>query len=464
MKVLLIVHDLYQEDVFFPLGAGYIAAVLQELGVDITICSSDIYHYTHADMIEKFLCYEYDYIMLGFLSARFTETILGLCKIINKHKRNAKLVLGGHGASALPEYTLRETNADIIVIGEAEKTIRNLIKGVHLNNLKGIAYRINNKVHINDRRKPADLNTVSMPAWDLFPMHEYVDRTKVTGQRRDEKGMQLISSRGCINRCTFCHRLEVGERFRDMKDVVFEMRYLYDKFQVTYFTFFDELLITSISRLEKFVEALKIYELYGKIRYNSGGVRANCITYEIARMFKDSGCCYLNIGFESMSPSVLKSMKKNVTPKENVRCLHILRDVGIHVGLNFIWGMPGDTEQSLRLNAETLKKYNDYNELRTIRPVTPYPGSELYNYAIEKRLLDGPEDFYKRFKNSDLITVNFTKLSVSKMYDLLFEINRDLITDHCKNVGEDPAAMISQFHDLYFETDYTFRGSRKYNA
>jgi len=60
-------------------------------------------------MINKYLNVEYDFIALGFLAARFKETVVPLCKLITKYKGKAKLILGGHGSSAVPLYMLKKT-------------------------------------------------------------------------------------------------------------------------------------------------------------------------------------------------------------------------------------------------------------------------------------------------------------------------------------------------------------------
>ncbi|GAI71844.1 unnamed protein product, partial [marine sediment metagenome] len=78
-------------------------------------------------------------------------------------------------------------------------------------------------------------------------------------------------------------------------------------------------------------------------------------------------------------------------------------------------------------NVEFIKKYNMYWQVRTIRPVTSYPGCPLYYKAIEDGLLDGPEDFYNKFCNSDLITINFTDMDKKKMHKELFLANSELI-------------------------------------
>src|SRR3989344_6075515 len=110
-RVLFIIHDVYQEDNLLPLGPAYLAAVLKENGAGVEAYCMDIFHYTNEQLAKHLYENEYDLIGIGFMAARFTETVLDMCKTINGHKKNAWLVLGGSGPSPIPEYILETTKA-----------------------------------------------------------------------------------------------------------------------------------------------------------------------------------------------------------------------------------------------------------------------------------------------------------------------------------------------------------------
>jgi anaerobic magnesium-protoporphyrin IX monomethyl ester cyclase len=97
--------------------------------------------------------------------------------------------------------------------------------------------------------------------------------------------------------------------------------------------------------------------------------------------------------------------------------------------------------------------------MRTIRPVTPYPGSPLYYDAIKKGLLKDCEDFYEnKHVNSDLISVNFTELNDVKFHECLLEANTKLIKNYFENKL---ASTLEQAETLYLEQDASFRGFRQ---
>ncbi len=469
-KVLFIVHDVYQEDNAFPLGPAYLSAVLRENQTEVVICCQDVYHYSNEELAEKYLIGKtYDLIGIGFLSARFEETIVELCKIVNQHKGKAKLILGGHGPSAIPDYTMDRTGADLIALGEAEQTIVRvvniIVKGGDLFAIPGLVIRKGKRaIKTQGKRLVQNIDQLPFPAWDLFPMEIYTTNMQYAGQRKNEKSFEILTSRGCVNQCSFCHRLEKGIRSRSMENVIEEMSLLHDRYGITYFVIQDELFLSSVKRLRKFIESLDTCGLLGNVRYNiSGGIRASLITDELAFLLKKSGCCYVNIGFESVHQEILDELDKNTHVEDNYRAADILSSYGIPMGLNFIWGLRGDTERTLKDSVDFIRKYNDYTELATIRPVTPFPGSPLYDDAIEKGLLSGPQDFFSQFKNSDLITVNFTQFSNRKAHELLFQANMQLISDYYAKISgsmTEAAGIINDYFNLYFREASEFRGVR----
>jgi len=103
-------------------------------------------------------------------------------------------------------------------------------------------------------------------------------------------------------------------------------------------------------------------------------------------------------------------------------------------------------------------RYDNGAQLRTIRPVTPYPGSPLYYYAIKKGLLRDCEDFYEnKHTNSDLLAVNFTDMTDDEFHRALLEANTRLLRNYFE---KRMCATIEQAQNLYIKKDGGFRGFR----
>jgi len=466
-RVLFVNPDLYQEDNHFPLGYGYMAAMLLQDGADVSTFCMDVFHYTNSQLADYLDRQEFDLICVGFLAARFKETIEELLKVIDAHSKNAWLVIGGPGPSPIPGWMLNNTPADIVCIGESEDTIVELLRckveGGSPETVNGIAFSDGKSMYPTGPRKPIrDLDSIPFPAWDLFPMDRYTTCLSLWGMEPGDRTFGMITSRGCTDRCSFCYRMESGIRFRSVENVIEEIEILNERYGVNCYFMNDELFAASKSRMVDFCDALQGLD----IKF-SANARVDKFSEEMAHLLQDSGCTFVNIGFESSSQEVLDRINKRTTVEENVRAAEICREIKIGFGLNFLWGLPGDTAESLLDNVEFIRKYTTYNQLRTIRPVTCYPGSPLYYQAVAEGLLEGPGDFFDKFKNSDLMTVNFTDIDTKSCYLMLFAANRDLIQDHQKYTDTpviESERLIEDFRRLYFENDISFRGARHYEA
>ncbi len=469
-KVLFIIHDVFQEDNQFLLGPAYLAAVLNEQGAGVEAFCMDVFHYTNKQLVEHLTKNKYDIIGLGFSAARFEETVRELCTVINQNKKDAWFVLGGPGPSPIPEYILRETGADIVAIGEAENTIIDLLKckinNENLSDVDGIAYLENNKFKRTAPNKAViNLDTIPYPLWEIFPMDKYIGSVIYAGQEPHEKSFQFITSRGCVNRCNFCYRMEKGIRLRSIKNIIEELKILWNKYGVNCYFFQDELFVVNKNRLLEFETSLKEANL--KIKF-SCNARVDILDEEMVEILKRCGCHLINIGFESSDNEVLKLMNKNTTVEQNINVFKMINEAaGIGMGINIIWNNLADNQEILKKNVELIKKYNTYYQRRTIRPVTPFPGSDLYYKAIEMGKLKGPDDFFNKFKNSDLITVNFMdNISDEEAHWFLLDANTELIIDHHMHTDknmESALELIQQFVNLYSGKITKFRGARHYS-
>ena len=189
--------------------------------------------------------------------------------------------------------------------------------------------------------------------------------------------------------------------------------------------------------------------------------RLNYTSAELLQLMKDSGCVYIVYGIESMDQKVLNNMKKGLRPEMIIKGVEDTLKVGISPGLNFIFGNYGDNKETIKKTVDFMIKYDDFAQKRTIRPVTPYPGSPLYYAAIEMGLLDKnnpAEDFYERkHLNSDLICTNFTELSDEEFYECLRWANKTLMQNY---YDKQRNSVMDQIDYLYDEKDVTFRGFR----
>ena len=461
MRVLLIVYDNESYIHWFPQGTAYIAAVLTQHGIDVDIYQQDLHHWSESHLTELLDRERYDIVGLSTIAGYYQyRKLLALSRAVNRSKQRPFYVLGGHGPAPEPEYFLRMTGADAIVIGEGEHTALELfdalLGGGPLGAVQGIAYRDGDRVVVNERRPLiADIDAIPWPAYSRFPI-EYYRLLRVPICRSTDFVMPVLSGRGCTFQCNFCYRMDKGFRPRSNEAIVDEMTYLHRTFGITFFAFSDELLMSSVERTASLCEAFLGLDF--DFCWNCNG-RLNFARPEVLRLMKRSGCVFINYGIEAFDDAVLKTMRKALTTDLIERGVEATLSAGISPGLNIIFGNIGEDRETLEKGVEFLLRYSDAAQLRTIRPVTPYPGSPLYYHAISEGLIDGPADFYEnKHTNSDLVAVNFTSMSDDEIHRALFDANSRLIEDY---FAKKRAAVAEQARKLYLECDHTFRGFRQ---
>lgn len=372
-----------------------------------------------------------------------------------------KYAIGGHGPAAAPEYFLRKTGADAVGIGEGEITFVELLDAFAgkrpLASVDGIAFIDENGSYV--RTKPRELiqniDTIPMPAYDLFDM-TYYTMLRLPNIKANERAIPMLSGRGCTFACNFCYRMDKGFRPRSAEGIIEEIRHVKEKYHVSYIGFSDELLMSSKERTLELCEAFLEADL--NIKWDCNG-RLNYADKNVLQKMKDAGCVFINYGIESLDDETLRVMHKGLTRSMIVRGVENTLEVGISPGLNIIYGNINEPLSAIDDAVEFLLKYDDHAQLRTIRPVTPYPGSELFDYAVEKGLVKDAEDFYEnKHLNSDLLAVNFTKYSDDEIYQKLYEANMKLISRYME---VNQAAMERVCRDLYYNKNDTFRGFRQ---
>jgi anaerobic magnesium-protoporphyrin IX monomethyl ester cyclase len=459
MKILFIFYDNESRDNILPLGSTYVAAYVRKHGFpDVSYYCQDVYHFDENHLYQYLQENHFDVAAIGFVAGYFQHRkIKKICEAINAVKERPFIVLGGHGPTPVPEYFLRYLGADAVVMGEGELPFLNLVEalanGDSLSGVKGIAYRQGEEVRVNEREEPIqDLDSIPFPYVEPLPMEYYIKSSYLTSSL--DRGMTMSANRGCIYHCNFCLRLEKGIRLRSADSIVEEIKKYLRDYHINFIWFYDELFMLNKKRVFEVCE--KFLEENLKITYFCTG-KLNTVTPEIIQIMRRSGCVAIDYGIEQYDDEALRKMNKKQTTEQVERGIRLTRENGIQPLFNIIFGNLGDTRETLRKSLDFLHKYNDYGQIRAIRPVTPYPGSPLYDLAIQKGWLKGPADFYEKHKNLELLTVNFTDIPDDEFHQLLFESNKEIIKKYHAHLQKE---QIEYFRKVYFEKEFSFRGVR----
>lgn len=463
MKILMVVYDNESYISWFPQGLAYLASAARNAGHEVSVYQQDIYHWPDEHLTNFLDNNEFDVVEVSVIGGYYQyRKLIKLSNAINasKNRHKFKYTIGGHGPASDPEFFLRKTHADVVGIGEGEITFVELLDAFQgkreLASVDGIAYFNLENEYI--RTKPRELITnideIAWPAYDLFDM-TYYTLLRLPNISPNERCIPMLSGRGCIFKCNFCYRLDKGFRPRGAKSIIEEIEFLKETYNVKYIAFSDELLMSSRERTLELCQAFIDANL--NIKWDCNG-RLNFADIDVLQKMKEAGCVFINYGIESLDDETLKIMHKGLTKKMIIKGVENTLKVGISPGLNLIYGNINEPLSAIEDAVDFLLKYDDHSQLRTIRPVTPYPGTELFDYAIEKGLIKDTEDFYEhKHLNSDLLAVNFTQYSDEEIYDALYKANMKLIDRYQQVQGKN---MENTCRDLYMNRNINFRGFR----
>lgn len=281
------------------------------------------------------------------------------------------VLIGGPHVTALPVDSLKESGANIAVIGEGEKTSVELMDWLengrnHLKLIKGAAFYNGFDVEVTwPRARIKDLDSLPFPARNLLDRELY----------DDEAYGYIVTSRGCPHNCLFCASRTMWGRhvtFRSMGNVVDEIELCNAYYGTTVFRFVDDLFTVTEKRVRRFAKELKDRKLDIRFRCES---RVDTVDKERISLLKESGCERICFGLETGSQRLLDIIRKKTTIEQAVKAVGLAKEAGIKVTAYFIVGHPTETWDDISLTLRLIEKL-DVDRV-TLNMLTPLPGSDL---------------------------------------------------------------------------------------
>jgi magnesium-protoporphyrin IX monomethyl ester (oxidative) cyclase len=420
MKIMLIIPPstlwaIERPHVVQPIGIGYIAAVLEKEGYDISVLDTIALGWQEYLMkwkgrkIEKGKTIHFG-LSWEEIEKRVREAnpdVVGIssaytCQSENVHKtaeavkragKNITVVVGGAHPTAFPQHMLEDMNVDIAVIGEGELTAAELMQklkeGTDYSEVKGIAFRNNGKVKINERREfIEDLDSIPFPARHLLPMKEYFEaKSTHSGEAKWSPITSMITSRGCPGVCIFCSIHSIwGRKWRprSAKNVVDEIEHMVEKYHIKELHFEDDNLTLNKQRMIEICDGIIERGLNKKIRWTTpNSVMVATLDEEVLTKMKQSGCYALSFGIESGNEHILRDVVRKNVPFDRLReIIRVCRKLKIETAGSFILGLPGETLETFQKTIDFAKEIG--LDRASFLAATPFPGTDLYKLCIDK--------------------------------------------------------------------------------
>ncbi len=426
-----------------PLGLAYIAAVLRKNGHTVKIIERKSFY--KADYWDDSIMQEINRFTKKAIND-FSPDLVGVTastplimdafrtiRLVKEIGPNIVTLLGGCHVTAYPELTLKQCpELDIVCRGEGEITALEIANGIQLERIDGITYRQAGEIVSNPKRKfIQDLDTLPLPARDLFDTKFYFSNNHVIMKGIYLKSAAIYTSRGCPFKCSFCQSPQLacaceGNYFRanSPEYIINEIQHLYDTYNVRGIMICDDMFSLDKNRAIAICNKLIESGLSKKIKYIVQ-TRIDSIDDNLLKVLKDSGCFQLILGCESGSDDTLKRMRKKITAEQNLNAIRMARKYKLNTYVNILIGTIGETEVDFLKTIEFLKKARPNNI--GIAKFFPLPGTIDYDYLTKNNIFKAEfEDWDKICEDYVVSDFTFADISPQRFKALTNKLNREI--------------------------------------
>ena len=354
-----------------PLGSLSILTVLKKAGYhDVEFYNIDYLRPKYADAVAHIKARKPDILGISAVVSTAYEYSKKLSLDIKEALPDTTILLGGNlGASA--EILLKKTGVDFVCTGEGELTIVDFVScwvdaqsRNDFKQVKGLAYLDNDQSLVvtpfPEAIKPDQVYDIDWSILDKLGETEFfiptleVNPTFGNRLKKNPRALEhihlgkryatLAGSKGCVARCTFCHRWDKGIRYIPVTAMMERIDSLIQNYNVGFISFADENFGTDRKWLAHFIQEIKKRDIHWQV----GGMRVNTITREAIKKMKDAGCVYIQFGMESGSQKMLDIMEKVTKVEQNYNTIKWLAENNLSTIVQLIIGMPGETPETIR--------------------------------------------------------------------------------------------------------------------
>ena len=366
---------------YFPIGLGYLAAVAEQMGHEVSIYEvdaarkptsldfvgeykrydnylrivNDRNHPIWQEIKEKIQEFHADLIGISSMTPKIASALVvaDICKEVNP---DCPVVFGGAHPTVSPEQTISYESIDFIVRGEGEKSFAELIKAIDegenkkLRNIKGLSYKENGKIiHNPPREFIKDLDSIPFPARErLMNLENYTS---------EDMGV-ILTSRGCPFKCTYCYHPWKGRvHFRSIDNVIEEIKQVIKDYGTRQFAFKDDSFTLNRRRTMEFCERIIKERL--NINWDCT-TRVDLIDEEMLKLMKRAGCNVIKVGIETGSERILKEIQKGITFEQARRAAKLFNKYGIFWSAYFMMGLPQETEEEILATYHFMRELNPF--------------------------------------------------------------------------------------------------------
>ncbi|MBI4043474.1 MAG: radical SAM protein [Candidatus Diapherotrites archaeon] len=380
---------------YYPYYLAYAAGWTEKHGFNVKLADAVANEWSRTETVE-FVKREKPELTVMDTSTPSIVNDVQVAEAIKKEVPETKIMLAGTFPTNMSEYTLNMSKAvDSVAVGEYDNTALFLARALEdhkpLEEVPGIAFKREDKLV---KGPPAKL----LENLDELPWASQI-YLKHFGRKGIEKyfyasttwpEMMILTARGCPWNCTFCNiPMKKSYRPRSTQNVIEEMQFIQSEMPwVNEIMFEDDTFAAVRKRTLELCDAFIQNRIQLKWSCNGRVTTEN----EVLQKMKAAGCRLVCVGFESATQEVLNNIEKMVPLRRQFEFMEDARKTGLKINGCFIFGLPGDTPETMKKTIEMAKELNPNSA--QFYPLMVYPGNEAYRWAQRNGLL-ATEDYSK---------------------------------------------------------------------
>jgi radical SAM superfamily enzyme YgiQ (UPF0313 family) len=289
----------------------------------------------------------------------------------------------GPPASQYPDWLL-QNGADSVARYEYEFTVGDLVNSFEdssdLSNVSGLSFRMDGNIIHNPNRELAKTELLDQLPFVSEVYQKHLNIRNYFLNHSFYPMVQILTSRGCPNLCTFCSWPEtlMGRhvRTRSEQNVVDEFEFIARNLPEVKEVFIEDDSFTLSKR--------RVVAICEELRKRNLGIPWSCqsratLDYETMKTMKIAGCRLLDVGYESGSDEVLKEIRKELSTDQLEKFTLNARRAHLKVLADFVIGFPGESKETAQMTQAFIKRIRP--DLLQVAVATPIPGTQFYNYC-----------------------------------------------------------------------------------
>jgi radical SAM superfamily enzyme YgiQ (UPF0313 family) len=385
---------------WYPIWLSYCGALLEEHGHDVKLVDAPAAGLDHEQALTECVAFAPDWLVV-YSSTKSQASDIAFASRV-KAAVECKVVFVGPFVSIDPEAIVQGTSVvDCVIRGEFDFPMLELVDGQSYDKVRNLVYRKNGTIVANDVRPLLSQQELDSFPWVTDFYRRHLDLRRYQVPQELYPFVDLFTGRGCAwGLCTFClwvHSFIPGRVYntRSIENVIGEVDFVEREIPQAKEIFIQDDMFPP-ERAREFSEAL----LAEGLDVTWGCYLKGNVDYKTLQLMKKAGCRTVHVGYESASPAILKNIRKGITVEQMTRFTQDAARAGLLVHGDFVFGLPGETEESI---VETIAWAKSL-ELTTAQfsLMNPYPTTPYYTFLAEHDYLRDGEPSYPHLSNEDI--------------------------------------------------------------